>query len=450
MHRTDAIEEKKETQQRKESHPRSHKQREQDQQQQQQQQQGQQKQQDQQGQVQQQQQTHSAPSADPSAKMILYTNNRETDLSASTHFPHYSTGQNSSRTLDSLTSLQEQLTELPNPFVSAASDKSKYDSFPTMQRSLLAETLPVAASFHPAELFGPSTSSMVGSQDPQSSGTLSSPSADGLLFRAASFLENSLNLSNDKQPNHLQYPNSGPSGSFSTSEVAMPVLDLKAASYGTEEIIGNRFPTNARGQSNDTFLLSQLLSATSTSSTVGSNRMQEASLQSPTPAASLLSSTEVHPEAGEEILHFGEGPEIFPMTLHRCLMDIERDTHLHNIAEFIKPHGRAFIVKDTKRFETEILPHYFPRMGRFASFQRQLNLYNFARIGGTGRERGAYCHELFIRDLPDLTCRMKRTKIKGLFKVPLEKRRRRRGGSQQNTPVALASVASSTDDDEDK
>jgi hypothetical protein len=52
---------------------------------------------------------------------------------------------------------------------------------------------------------------------------------------------------------------------------------------------------------------------------------------------------------------------------------------------------------------------------RFSSFQRQLNLYDFVRIH-TGPEKGAYCHDLFIKDQPALCTWMQRNKIKSLVK----------------------------------
>jgi hypothetical protein len=119
----------------------------------------------------------------------------------------------------------------------------------------------------------------------------------------------------------------------------------------------------------------------------------------------------------------GVVPETFPMTLHRLLVDLD-SRGAEFIASFL-PHGRAFVIKRVEAFERDVMPKYFPRMHRFASFQRQLNLYNFVRVGGSSTERGSYCHELFIRDQPELAGRMRRTKIKGLFKVPEEKRRRR-------------------------
>lgn len=63
------------------------------------------------------------------------------------------------------------------------------------------------------------------------------------------------------------------------------------------------------------------------------------------------------------------------------------------------------------------MPKYF-KMGSFASFQRQLNLYDFVRIS-EGPDRGAYCHELFIRGKPLLSTTMRRTKIKGQAQVAM-------------------------------
>jgi len=62
----------------------------------------------------------------------------------------------------------------------------------------------------------------------------------------------------------------------------------------------------------------------------------------------------------------------------------------------------------------QILPCWF-RQSKVSSFQRQLNLYGFHRLT-TGKDKGAYYHELFLRGMLNLSYFMKRTKIKGTRK----------------------------------
>ena len=101
----------------------------------------------------------------------------------------------------------------------------------------------------------------------------------------------------------------------------------------------------------------------------------------------------------------------FPVTLHRILADLEASGSSH-IASFVA-EGDAFVINNTRQFETLVIPKYFPRMGSFGSFQRQLNLYDFKRIT-RGPHRGAYTHPLFRQNHPEYARDMKRTKIKGV------------------------------------
>lgn len=58
----------------------------------------------------------------------------------------------------------------------------------------------------------------------------------------------------------------------------------------------------------------------------------------------------------------------------------------------------------------EVVPLYF-RQSRLSSFKRQLNLYGFELISN-GPSRGAYFHELFQKDQPNLCRRMRRVAVK--------------------------------------
>lgn len=99
----------------------------------------------------------------------------------------------------------------------------------------------------------------------------------------------------------------------------------------------------------------------------------------------------------------------FPWKLHEMLDDVS-DLNDNNVVCW-QPHGRAFMVHCTKEFVNRIMPNYFNQT-KYASFQRQLNLYGFSRLSH-GKDKGAYYHPCFVRGQRDLCRNMVRQKIKG-------------------------------------
>jgi hypothetical protein len=96
---------------------------------------------------------------------------------------------------------------------------------------------------------------------------------------------------------------------------------------------------------------------------------------------------------------------IFPVKLHRILLKLDQDRGGRDIAHFV-PNGKAFVILNPHRFESEVMKEYFPRMSSYASFQKQLNLYDFRR------SEKAYYHPSFLREFPSKCIGMKRNTMK--------------------------------------
>merc|ERR1712038_74304 len=101
----------------------------------------------------------------------------------------------------------------------------------------------------------------------------------------------------------------------------------------------------------------------------------------------------------------------FPMKLYNMLEHIaQHEPQLSSIVTW-QPHGRCFLVHDINKFTSYVLPRFFQQR-KYASFQRQLNLYGFTRLT-TGPDRGSYYHELFLRSKKILCRGINRMKVKG-------------------------------------
>jgi len=76
---------------------------------------------------------------------------------------------------------------------------------------------------------------------------------------------------------------------------------------------------------------------------------------------------------------------------------------------FWLPHGRAFFLKDSKRFISHLYPRYFKDTVRHKTFVRMLNMWGFKRIT-KGPDRGAYYHQFFLKGMLNLVAKMRHMK----------------------------------------
>ncbi|KAG7347832.1 HSF-type DNA-binding protein [Nitzschia inconspicua] len=100
----------------------------------------------------------------------------------------------------------------------------------------------------------------------------------------------------------------------------------------------------------------------------------------------------------------------FPRKLYRLLEDCESNPTYRSIVSWSED-GTSFSVNCKKKFVEYILPNYFDQT-QYASFRRQLNMYNFVRQGNTS----TYSNPHFIknrRDLLDLIQRKSVNQSKG-------------------------------------
>lgn len=99
----------------------------------------------------------------------------------------------------------------------------------------------------------------------------------------------------------------------------------------------------------------------------------------------------------------------FPWRLHEMLK-VAEEKGLETIVSWCS-NGKAFIVHKPKIFAENLMKRFFCQT-KYASFQRQLNLYGFQRIA-SGSEKGAYYNTHFVRGERAMVRLMTRRKIKG-------------------------------------
>ncbi|CAB9509511.1 HSF-type DNA-binding [Seminavis robusta] len=109
-----------------------------------------------------------------------------------------------------------------------------------------------------------------------------------------------------------------------------------------------------------------------------------------------------------------DDPHHFPTKLHRMLVEIDDNPKYESMKELIswQPHGRCFIIRNEKKFIEKVMSHFF-RVIKFSSFRRQLHLFGFRKLSRQGPDKGAYFHEQFIKEKPELAVQMRPVKGQG-------------------------------------
>jgi len=109
----------------------------------------------------------------------------------------------------------------------------------------------------------------------------------------------------------------------------------------------------------------------------------------------------------------------FPWRLH----DVLEYSHEHGLQNILawSADGKEFSIRNSGAFVKRIMPRFFSQT-KYASFQRQLNLYGFQR--NRKSKHSCYHHDYFVRGQKQLLVNMVRCKIKGTGpkrKDPIEK-----------------------------
>jgi hypothetical protein len=222
----------------------------------------------------------------------------------------------------------------------------------------------------------------------------------------------------------------------SSSTSPLTTANLHVASISDDdETMANAFTTMAKLRENHLQALCAA-AADASSATASTIPAPTSTAYAADVSANLTSTTSVYPtpttisqrDSGESSSTTTTAREMFPMRLHALLAD----PSVRDVITWL-PHGKSFVVLRPDVFATHVLPRYFAPEGsnsltaklpnavsadgnnmvtifsnikgvhKYPSFTRKLNRWGFRQIS-RGPDSGAFCHDLFQRDDPEL-CR---------------------------------------------
>jgi len=103
-------------------------------------------------------------------------------------------------------------------------------------------------------------------------------------------------------------------------------------------------------------------------------------------------------------------PQQFPRRLYEMLESETKNaasTSQEKVVISWSESGKAFRIFDVDSFMASILPKYF-RTKKFSSFQRNLNLYGFAKVR-RGPDTDMYAHPCFVRGRPESLSQLRKS-----------------------------------------
>mmetsp|Transcript_31956 Transcript_31956/g.77545 ORF Transcript_31956/g.77545 Transcript_31956/m.77545 type:complete len:207 (-) Transcript_31956:27-647(-) len=116
-------------------------------------------------------------------------------------------------------------------------------------------------------------------------------------------------------------------------------------------------------------------------------------------------STVTYPRTGKRGV-----PQQFPRRLYEMIESeakIAASSPQDKVVISWSESGKAFRIFDVDSFMASVLPKYF-RTKKFSSFQRNLNLYGFAKVR-RGPDTDMYAHPCFVRGCPESLSQLRKS-----------------------------------------